>query len=84
MSHIATVLLLHAIIIVNANNLPEAAKCSQSRTEEYPTGKQIADILTKGTLLSEFCAGNFSPQSNTDNTYNYWYSYDHDSNYVSN
>jgi hypothetical protein len=50
-----------------------AADCSQQRKEGDPTGDQIADAITKNNALSNICSGTFSPQSTTDNTWNYWY-----------
>ncbi|KAK7191767.1 hypothetical protein PSPO01_02216 [Paraphaeosphaeria sporulosa] len=50
-----------------------AADCSQQRKEGDPTSAEIADALTKNNALSNICSGNFSPQSTTDNTWNYWY-----------
>jgi hypothetical protein len=73
MARIATRSLLYAAAILKIISFARAADCSQSRAEGDPTGQQIANALTKGDSLSNVCSGKFSPQSNTDITYNYWY-----------
>jgi hypothetical protein len=73
MTRIAARSLLYTGVIAKIIGLIEAADCSQSRAEGDPTGKQIENALIKGNSLSNICAGNFSPQNSTDNTFNNWY-----------
>ncbi|KAL5427176.1 hypothetical protein PMIN04_001451 [Paraphaeosphaeria minitans] len=73
MAHMAQLLIFYFGVFAQLISLATAADCSQQRKEGDPSGVQIADALTKNNALSNICSGNFSPQSETDNTWNYWY-----------